>query len=101
MVYPRLFSQIEALSLFPISRNSYMHLWAPNSSVVQLIILGLEDKLKESTRSLRTCFDLVSSLILLSGMNVYLKQSSTTTVIKKASKWHLSKLFMVEGAELH
>ena len=41
------------------------------------------------------------SHIQISGMSVYLWQSSPTTiVIRKALRWHLLKLCMVKGVEL-
>src|SRR6266540_5001583 len=100
MECPRPKHLTEDLSLLPAFGNNYRNPWGLSSSIVLLIIRRLVDKLKESTKSWKTCCEPVWFLLPRHGMNVYPWQSShTTTVIRKACEWHHLKLCMDEGAD--
>jgi hypothetical protein len=85
MVSQRSLSLAEGLSSWHIFGNGYMSVLIPISSEAQLIIFRLTARLREWTKSLKTCFTLVFWMMVWSGTNIFHWQSSPTiTVTKRA-----------------
>src|SRR4051812_30789734 len=75
-------------------------LWELICPSAPLITPSRKDKSNESTKCLKTCFELVSSHSVRNGRNLSrLLNSRTTTAIKLVYRWHPLKFFMDVNVE--
>src|SRR3954470_15703657 len=74
--------------------------WALASTSAPLITPSRKDKLNESIKCLKTCFELLSSHSVRNGRNLFhLLNSRTTIAIKLVCRWHPLKFFMDVSVE--
>ena len=100
MVFPRKLCRIEALNLHRNSSIKYIDLWGQSWISVLLTTHKLMDRLKESTRFWKICWERVHCSMVLVGTRVYhMLSSRTTTVIRRVSRWHLSRRCMDVNVE--
>src|SRR3954466_14407050 len=75
-------------------------LWELICPSTPLITSSRKDKLNESIKCLKTCFELVSSHSVRNGRNPsHLLNSRTTTAIKLVCRWHPLKFCMDVSVE--